>query len=372
MFRQAPRLLVRASAMIRARPFATDLPVTPTADSTFVDAWRKVIPHIEPPKTPLSFMKPRPPTPSSIPTKITVNFVLPYASELSTKEGSFQKNLFSHELDVMLNTIVVCFVSCSKNIKLEQSCICAQSMFENVKCGQFLYVLFRVVGLLDLLSQEQYAFVAECCNDVEDSLAKVGVYGGDILFNGVDFVYVCKDNERILLLVVSKGFMSSLPLFVTLFSLYVMLLLTEGQKISLPLVARHDHQLKFRSLLSQSLADVPLVDMVIIPATTGQMGVLPGHVATIAELKPGILSVHEGNEVSKYFISSGFAFIHANSFADIVAVEAVPVDHIDPNLVQKGLAEFTQKLSSASTDLEKAEAQIGVEIHSALNFALTG
>lgn len=102
------------------------------------------------------------------------------------------------------------------------------------------------------------------------------------------------------------------------------------------------------------------------------MGVLPGHVSTIAELKHGILSVHEGSEVTKYFVSSGFAFIHANSFADIVAVEAVPVDRIDPGLVQKGLAEFTQKLSSASTDLEKAEAQIGVDIHSALNSAITG
>ncbi|KAJ8649934.1 hypothetical protein MRB53_002957 [Persea americana] len=203
MFRNAPRLLSRAigysSSISRGRAMS-DLPAAPTVDSAFVEAWKKVTPNIEPPKTPLSFMKPRPPTPSSIPSKITVNFVLPYQSELSTKE----------------------------------------------------------------------------------------------------------------------------------------------------------------------------VDMVIIPATTGQMGVLPGHVATIAELKPGILSVHEGSEVTKYFISSGFAFIHANSFADIVAVEAVPVDHIDPSLVQKGLAEFTQKLSSASTDLEKAEAQIGVDVHSALNYAITG
>ncbi|GFY90366.1 ATPase, F1 complex, delta/epsilon subunit [Actinidia rufa] len=114
------------------------------------------------------------------------------------------------------------------------------------------------------------------------------------------------------------------------------------------------------------------VDMVIIPATTGQMGVLPGHVATIAELKPGVMSVHEGNDVTKYFVSSGFAFIHANSYADVIAVEAVPIDQIDPSQVQKGLADFTQKLSSASTDLEKAEAQIGVDVHSALNSALTG
>lgn len=112
--------------------------------------------------------------------------------------------------------------------------------------------------------------------------------------------------------------------------------------------------------------------MVIVPATTGQMGVLPGHVATIAELKPGLLSVHEGSDVTKYFVSSGFAFIHANSVADIVAVEAVPLDNIDLSQVQKGLADFTQKLSSASSDLEKAEAQIGVEVHSALNAALTG
>ncbi|OAY66304.1 ATP synthase subunit delta', mitochondrial [Ananas comosus] len=129
--------------------------------------------------------------------------------------------------------------------------------------------------------------------------------------------------------------------------------------------------LPYQSEISNKEVQIP-VDMVIIPATTGQMGVLPGHVATIAELKPGLLSVHEGNEVNKYFVSSGFAFIHANSFADIVAVEAVPLDRIDSSLVQKGLADFTQKLNSATTDLEKAEAQIGVDVHSALNAALTG
>ncbi|ERM99669.1 hypothetical protein AMTRI_Chr11g101500 [Amborella trichopoda] len=195
MLRLAPRLLRRSLA----RTFA-DVPATPTQDSSFVQAWQKINPNLDPPKTPLAFMTPRPPTPSSIPSKLTVNFVLPYQSELASKE----------------------------------------------------------------------------------------------------------------------------------------------------------------------------VDMVIIPATTGHMGVLPGHVATIAELRPGILSVHEGSSVTKYFVSSGFAFIHANSFADIVAVEAVPVDRFDPTLVQKGLAEFQQKLAIASTDLEKAEAQIGVDVHSALNSALAG
>ncbi|XVE57519.1 hypothetical protein DITRI_Ditri04bG0097100 [Diplodiscus trichospermus] len=85
------------------------------------------------------------------------------------------------------------------------------------------------------------------------------------------------------------------------------------------------------------------VDMVIVPTTTRQMGVLPEHVPTIVELKPGILLVHEGNDVTKYFLSSGFAFIHANFVADIIVVEVVPIDCIDPALVQKGLSEFTDR-----------------------------
>ncbi|XP_071735980.1 ATP synthase subunit delta', mitochondrial-like [Rutidosis leptorrhynchoides] len=210
MFRQvANRLLTRSTttytttgaAATVCRPYATDVSTeASTGDSDFIEAWKKVTPNIDPPKTPIQFMEPRPPTPSTLPSKLTVNFVLPYSSELSKQE----------------------------------------------------------------------------------------------------------------------------------------------------------------------------VDMVIVPATTGQMGILPGHVPTIAELKPGLLSVHEGSDVKKYFISSGFAFVHANSYADILAVEAIPIDRIDKDQVQKGLNEFTQKLSSASTDLDKAEAQIGVDVHSALNSALTG
>lgn len=112
------------------------------------------------------------------------------------------------------------------------------------------------------------------------------------------------------------------------------------------------------------------VDMVMVPATSGQMGVLPGHVPTIAEMKPGILSVHDGTEVKQYFVSSGFAFVHANSVADIVAIEAVPLDRFDPEEIRRGVQEFSQKMNTANSDLEKAEAQIGLEVHSALQAAL--
>lgn len=112
--------------------------------------------------------------------------------------------------------------------------------------------------------------------------------------------------------------------------------------------------------------------MVIAPSVTGQMGIQPGHVASISELKPGLLSIHEGDEVTKYFISCGFAIVHSSSVVEIIAVEAVPMEQIDPASVQNGLAEFTQKLSTASTDAEEAEAQIGLDVLTALNTSLAG
>ena len=112
------------------------------------------------------------------------------------------------------------------------------------------------------------------------------------------------------------------------------------------------------------------VDSVIIPATSGQMGVLPGHVPAICELKPGVLSITEGSTETKYFVSSGFAFIHPNSVLDLAAIEAVPLDQIDGEEVKKGLALYTSKVATANTDLEKAEAQIGLDVHSALGSAL--
>lgn len=101
MFRHAAsRLLTRptttthstsslvAAAAIR-RPFSTEVTDAPAGDDAFIQSWKTAVPNMDPPKTPSQYMKPRPPTPSTLPTKLTVNFVLPYASELSGKEVRF-------------------------------------------------------------------------------------------------------------------------------------------------------------------------------------------------------------------------------------------------------------------------------------------
>lgn len=117
------------------------------------------------------------------------------------------------------------------------------------------------------------------------------------------------------------------------------------------------------------------VDLVLMPAITGDFGVMPGHVPTVAELRPGLVTVHKelDKQVEKYFVSGGFAFVHEDSTADVCAVEAVPVDDLDPEAVRAGLQEYTTKLATVQAkgdDYEIAAAQIGVEVYSAMNSAL--
>jgi F-type H+-transporting ATPase subunit delta len=75
-------------------------------------------------------------------------------------------------------------------------------------------------------------------------------------------------------------------------------------------------------------------------------------------------------DVKRYFVSGGFAFVHADSSADIVAVEAVPVEQLDVDAVKKGLAEHQANFTSAKDDFEKANAQIGIDVCTAMVAAL--
>lgn len=70
---------------------------------------------------------------------------------------------------------------------------------------------------------------------------------------------------------------------------------------------------------------------------------MDGHVATIAELKRQVPCQQQ---------------VRLHPWELCSQVEAFPVDHIDPSWVQENLADSTQNLSTATTDLEKAEVQI--------------
>merc|ERR1719453_881732 len=84
----------------------------------------------------------------------------------------------------------------------------------------------------------------------------------------------------------------------------------------------------------KSIFDGEAVDQVTIPGSGGVFGVLPGHVPVVAELKAGVVSVIKGSETTDLFVSSGFAFVNPDSSAEVLAIEAVGLDEIDPAAVK--------------------------------------
>lgn len=67
----------------------------------------------------------------------------------------------------------------------------------------------------------------------------------------------------------------------------------------------------------QSVFDGP-VDEVILPSSTGQLGVLTGHVSILTALESGVLRLREGSSWSSIALMGGFAEVEANEVTVLV------------------------------------------------------
>merc|ERR1711998_133791 len=129
-------------------------------------------------------------------------------------------------------------------------------------------------------------------------------------------------------------------------------------------------KLSFNLVLpSAALYENAEVDLVVVPATSGAFGIMKDHGPTIAQLDAGLLTVHNGGEEDKYFVSGGFAIVKEDG-ADVCAVEAVRVEDLDASAVSTGLADANAKLAAATNDTAKAEAQISVSTYMAMKGAI--
>ena len=59
-------------------------------------------------------------------------------------------------------------------------------------------------------------------------------------------------------------------------------------------------------------------DEVILPSTTGQLGILTGHVSMLTALDSGVLRLREGSSWQSIALSGGFAEVEANEVTVLV------------------------------------------------------
>ena len=90
------------------------------------------------------------------------------------------------------------------------------------------------------------------------------------------------------------------------------------------------------------------VEMVVIPASEGDMGILPNHSPMIVLLRGGTIAITEGGRVTdRLFVSGGFAEITPER-CTVLADEAVPTSELSR-------AEGERRLSEAQADYDKTD-----------------
>jgi F-type H+-transporting ATPase subunit epsilon len=81
------------------------------------------------------------------------------------------------------------------------------------------------------------------------------------------------------------------------------------------------------------------VDMVVIPASDGDMGVLEGHTPMIVTLRGGTIALYDGDRVTdQLYVAGGFAEVTPER-CTVLANEAVPLAELNRTDAERRLAE---------------------------------
>jgi F-type H+-transporting ATPase subunit epsilon len=86
------------------------------------------------------------------------------------------------------------------------------------------------------------------------------------------------------------------------------------------------------------------VDQVDVPGFEGDFGVLAGHAPIVAAMRPGILTVHTGEEKQRIIVLGGLAEMSEKGLT-ILADVAQSLEELDRAMLAEAIAEMEAKLA---------------------------
>jgi F-type H+-transporting ATPase subunit epsilon len=96
------------------------------------------------------------------------------------------------------------------------------------------------------------------------------------------------------------------------------------------------------------------VDMVVIPASEGDMGVLEGHAPAIVMLRGGIIALYEGERVTdQMYVAGGFAEVTPER-CTVLAEEAMSSSDLDRGAIEAELQVIEGNLPSLREQVGRA------------------
>lgn len=119
-------------------------------------------------------------------------------------------------------------------------------------------------------------------------------------------------------------------------------------------------KLQLRIVLPSREAVSQEADSVNLTAFEGEVGILPGHAALLAGLKPGPASIKEGGTVEKWALGEGFLEVHDDTVTALVQT-AERASEIDVDRARRRKAELEEQIRAGKLgefELRRAEISL--------------
>ena len=116
-------------------------------------------------------------------------------------------------------------------------------------------------------------------------------------------------------------------------------------------------KVSFRLVMPERELLATEADMVVVPGSEGDFGVLPGHAPLISTVRSGVLEVYQNSKVEQRFlVAGGFAEVTPER-CTVLADEAVPFEEVTVAQLDERERVARNDITEASTPAEKATAE---------------
>ena len=116
-------------------------------------------------------------------------------------------------------------------------------------------------------------------------------------------------------------------------------------------------KVNFRLVMPERELLATEADMVVVPGSEGDFGVLHGHAPLISTVRPGVLEVLQGNKVEhRFIVVGGFAEVTPER-CTVLADEAVPFEEVTAEQLAERERAAERDITDAGNDAEKAAAE---------------
>ena len=126
-------------------------------------------------------------------------------------------------------------------------------------------------------------------------------------------------------------------------------------------------KVQFELVSPERLLVSEAVDMVVIPGSEGNFGVLPGHSLLISTVRPGVIDVYEDKNISeRIFVSGGFAEVTPER-CTVLADQAIAPETLDRTAIEADLQVVEGNLPSLREQVARAAGtereRLLIELH---------